>query len=60
MVKLAYNEDSEQYYVRFTTASAELARRFEKKLLFLILFLLYLGNESCLQEEADEAVWIFA
>lgn len=23
-------------------------------------FLLYLGNESCLQKEADETVWIFA
>lgn len=34
----------------------------KKQQLFLLVsfILLYLGNESCLQKEAHETVWIFA
>lgn len=63
VVKLAYNEDSEKYYVSFNATSTELLFFLKKKKSICKSyksFLLYLGNESCLQKEADETVWIFA
>lgn len=56
VVKLAYDEGSEQYYV-----SQSCNDHMTSPFLFLFwLNFCFLGNESGVKKEADEAVWISA
>lgn len=60
VVKLAYNEDSEEHYV---SQKIKLYWRIYMSVCLYyhnLFYLIHLGNESSFKEEADEAVWIFA
>lgn len=61
MVKLAYDEDSEQYYVRWGFRTFLHFHSVIDVSFYLndFHFGFFLGNESRLKEETDETVWIF-
>ena len=57
---MAYNEDSEQYYVSIELCVNGISVNMSVCHDHHLLYLISLGNESCVKEEADEAVWILA
>lgn len=60
-MKLAYNEDSEKYYVSIELCiNGIISVNMSVCHYHNFLYLISLGNESCFKEEADEAVRILA